>query len=131
MAIITFPTPPKIEIQRFDFKIETMDKYFLIFFAIWGLTLLLTLVTILTTYSRLPLEIPLFYSRIWGENQLAAKTFIFLPPSGAFFLGLFSNAVALHFLKIDKVMTYLLAGTASLIAILSAITIINIIRLLL
>lgn len=106
------------------------DKYFVAFLTVWVLAIITTLLTILFTYQSLPVQIPLFYSRVWGEGQLAARAFIFLPMTGAFLLGLFNLAIGVNFHQQDKIISYLLAGTASLIAILSAITTINIIRLL-
>ena len=78
---------------------------------------------------KLPPQIPLFYSRAWGEGQLATKQYIFLPIIGVLLLGVFNLGLAVSFPARDKVLAYLLAGTASLVGILSAITIFNIIRL--
>lgn len=40
----------------------------------------LMIVTFLLKLKTLPPQIPLFYSRLWGENQLADFWFIFLLP---------------------------------------------------
>lgn len=45
----------------------------------------LMITTFALRYSRLPPQIPLFYSRLWGEDQLADLWLIFLLP---FFMNL-------------------------------------------
>jgi hypothetical protein len=37
------------------------------------------LLTIIVFWNKLPPEIPLFYSKPWGQEQLAQTPFIFLP----------------------------------------------------
>lgn len=111
------------------FKNASSDKYFRGFFFIWLIPLFFTTVTTLINYSSLPREIPLFYSRVWGEAQLAQRGLIFLPTSGTFLLGIFNFSLAANFHQRDKVLSYFLAGCASLVSILSAITILNIIKL--
>lgn len=110
-------------------KSATSDRYFVIFATVWFLALFISLIVVLLSFQALPTQIPLFYSRVWGEQQLAAKSFIFLPLAGTLLLGLFNFATGINFHFQNKVMSYLLIGTASLISILSAITVINIIRL--
>lgn len=107
----------------------TTDKYFRTFFLIWIIPLLLTLGYILINYSNLPNEIPLFYSRLWGEAQLANRTLIFLPLGGSLLLGIFNISLATSYHERDKVLSYFLAGSASLVSLLSAITVINIVNL--
>lgn len=110
-------------------KSATSDKYFVTFVAIWLAALLITLISVLFYFGSLPAQIPLFYSRVWGEQQLAPRAFIFLPLAGTLLLGLFDIATGITFHLQNRVMSYLLMGTASLVSILSAITVINIIRL--
>jgi len=40
----------------------------------------LMIVTFILKYSRLPPQIPLFYSQLWGESQLADSWIIFALP---------------------------------------------------
>lgn len=105
------------------------DKYFRAFFLIWIIPLLLSLGYILINYANLPNEIPLFYSRLWGEAQLANKILIFLPLGGTLLLGIFNLSLAISLHEKDKVLSYFLAGSASLISLLSAITLVNIVNL--
>ena len=105
------------------------DRLFVIFFVLWLLPLVLTLIFLLLKWRTLPSEVPLFYSRVWGEGQLAKKEFIFLVLGGVFFWGIVNQAAAMFFLSRDKVMTYLLCGTSSLLTVLTAVTIFNIVNL--
>lgn len=53
-------------------------KFFFILSNI--LIIILTFGLAFFSYSDLPPEVPLWYSRPWGETQLAPKMFIFLIP---------------------------------------------------
>lgn len=105
------------------------DKYFRTFFYIWIIPLLLIIIFTVLNYTGLPKEIPLFYSRTWGDNQIAQKGFIFLPIGGTLLLGIFNLGLGANYLQKNIVISYFLAGCASLVSILSAITIFNIINL--
>jgi len=107
------------------------DNLLRVFLALWLLPLISIILYSVIFVGKLPAEIPLFYSHLWGENQLAAKNFIFLPPLGSLLLGIFNFALAINNYSKDKVASYLLAGTATLISLLSSITIFNIINLML
>jgi len=41
----------------------------------------LSFILIVLTWNRLPPQIPLYFGRPWGEDQLAPKPFIFLLPT--------------------------------------------------
>jgi hypothetical protein len=105
------------------------DRIFTLFVFFWALPLLLILVFTIVKFNDLPSQIPLLYSRAWGEEQLATREYIFLPLGGAILLGIFNLGLAVNFHTQDKVISYLLAGTATLVSILSSLTIFNIIKL--
>ena len=109
----------------------TSDKIFSAFIASWGIPVALAAILILINFRALPNQVPLFYSRVWGEDQLANKMFLYLPVAGAFLLGTFNLGLAISFHERDKVISYLLAGTASLVSALSFLSILNILRLML
>lgn len=54
---------------------------------------------IIIKWSVLPPQIPLFYSRPWGQEQLAPKFFIFILPAVSFLVFLVNNLFAEFFLK--------------------------------
>lgn len=100
-----------------------MQKLFLIF-------LFISLSTILYAFfqfNSLPPEIPLWYGRPIGENQIAQKDFIFLPSA----ISIFYIIVCLLFIKKvkDKFLIKILIGTAFLSTILTTITTVKIINL--
>lgn len=105
------------------------DKIFWTMVLVWFVPLLITALISLIAIRSLPQEIPLFYSRLWGETQLAARNFLLLPVGGAFLLGIFNFGLAANFHSHDKITSYLLSGTAAVIALLAAITSLNIINL--
>lgn len=119
---------------RFKFKFEKfetgkLDNIFKTFFLLWLVPLVLTLIYILFYFRNLPAQIPLFYSRLWGESQLAGRAYIFLPVAGTLLLGLFNFSLAASFHTKDKIFSYLLSGTALLLSFLAAITTFNITNL--
>ncbi len=119
---------------KFKFKFEKFetsqkDNIFKTFFLLWLVPLILTLIYILFYFRNLPLQIPLFYSRLWGESQLAAKFYIFLPLVGTLLLGIFNFSLAASFHSREKVFSYLLSGTAMVISLLAMITTFNIVNL--
>lgn len=105
------------------------DKIFWVFFGIWIVPIVGTLIYSLLNFNSLPYEIPLFYSRAWGEAQLAESKYVFLPIFGVIILGILNFVFAAVFHPKDKVFSYLLMGVSSLISILAAITTFNIINL--
>ncbi len=105
------------------------DRMFLAFLGAWLVPLVISAAYAMLNFGNLPLEIPLFYSRIWGEAQLAGNGYIFLPAVGSFLLGIFDFGLAISFHPKDRVFAYLLAGTSSLLAILTLVTTANIVNL--
>jgi hypothetical protein len=105
------------------------DQLFLFFFLTWIFPLLFIFIYLVANLSQLPDLVPLFYSRVWGETQLAARYYLFLPAVGTLLLGIFNFGLAVNYHREDRVSSYLLSGTATLISFLTAITIFNIINL--
>lgn len=105
------------------------DRLFWLFLSGWFLPLLICAVYILINFGALPKEVPLFYSRVWGEAQLAKGNYIFLPVGGAFLLGIFDFGLAISWHPKDRVFSYLLCGAAALVAILVLVTTVSITNL--
>lgn len=105
------------------------DRLILTFFIAWSFSVILTFIYGLLYFKRLPLQIPLFYSRPIGEQQLASSEMIFLPVVGSFILGIISFLIASFQIKENKVLAYILSGAAPLVGILVMITTLNIINL--
>lgn len=105
------------------------DRLVLTFFIAWSFSTILTLTYGLLFFKRLPLQIPLFYSRPVGELQLGSAEMIFLPVAGSMILGIVSFLIASFEIKENKVLAYVLSGAAPLVGILVMITTLNIINL--
>ncbi|MCL4397787.1 hypothetical protein M1403_02030 [Patescibacteria group bacterium] len=105
------------------------DNFIRLFIIVWFVPLLLATIFAAFNFRLLPSQIPLFYSRNWGEDQLAAKSYIFIPLAGTLLLGIFNFGLAINFHVNDRVSSYLLGGTAALVSLLAAITTVNIINL--
>lgn len=98
------------------------DNFMILFFALWFLPLAAITIFAIFSFGSLPDQIPLFYSRRWGEAQLAPKGYIFVPAIGSFLLGIFNFCLGINFHPKEKVLAYLLGGTAAVVALLAAIT---------
>lgn len=105
------------------------DTLFKSFLLLWLLPLVLTLSYTALVLNKLPSQVPLFYSHIWGEQQLASRSYLLVPTIGTLLLGVFNLGLGINFYVKDKVLTYLLAGIATLVSWLSCITVFNIINL--
>lgn len=105
------------------------DRFFWLFFGVWLIPIIFSLIYTAVSFSNLPSQIPLFYSRLWGQSQLANNPYIFLPLVGTLLLGLFNFSVGASYHNRRPVLSYLLEGTAAVISLLAAITIFNIVNL--
>jgi len=84
---------------------------------------------IIIVWSFLPPQIPLFYSRPWGEEQLVHPANLFLLP-GLGVLVFFANLIILSFVpKEENLINQILVGFVLVFNFLSLITLIQIIRL--
>jgi hypothetical protein len=124
---------PKFKIQTAEIhrwsESAFSDRLFRIFLLCWSLPLIFVSLYLARYFSLLPSQVPLFYTRSWGEAQLAPKNYLFLPIIGTVLLGIFNLGLATTFHPKDRIISYLLAGTASLVAILAALTLGSIINL--
>jgi hypothetical protein len=65
----------------------------------------------ITISSHLPPQIPIFYSRPWGEEQLAEKYFLWLPLIITVFTAIVVTFVVKK-LKLESVLAVMLTGAA-------------------
>ena len=105
------------------------NRIFWGFFSIWFLCVAAAGLFSILNFRFLPDQIPLFYSRAWGENQLSGNKFIFLPIAGAFVFGIFNFVFSAIFHPQDKILSYLLMGAAALAGFLASITTFNIVNI--
>lgn len=85
------------------------------------------LVVLLVFWTRMPAQVPLFYSKPWGQEQLAAPGLLFLPIflSAVFFIG---NLVLAKRLTSQFVSNALLVGGTTVV-VLTCVTLIRIVFL--
>lgn len=98
-------------------------------FLLSGIGFMATIAAIFVFWGRLPPQIPLFYSKPWGQEQIAPNVLIFLPTALSF-LFFTINIFLGKFFADPFVKKALLAGGATVLA-LAAITTIRIIFLVL
>lgn len=93
--------------------------------------LLMQIFVILVSWRLLPLEVPLFYSRPWGEDQLIRPIGLFIIPCLSFLIWLVNFAILKFTPQQEKLLQQILPSTSVLFNLLGLITLIQIIRLIL
>jgi hypothetical protein len=91
------------------------------------LIIFLSIIVIGIFWKQLPPLIPLWYSKPWGNDQLANTSFLFLLPIGTLLWNIVNTLFSIHFTKEHLVFSQILFFTSLLISILSGITLIMII----
>lgn len=87
------------------------------------------ILVIILAWSRLPPQLPLFYSQPWGEDQLTTPAGLLLLP-GLSFLIFFINFVFLAFIpKEEKLMRQTLVAGVTVFSLLCLATLLQIIKL--
>jgi hypothetical protein len=70
-------------------------------------------------YNSLPPEVPLYYSRPWGVEQLAASATVFLLPLMSFIVMIINTLFAVFLLRSNSLLSRLLVITSLLFSILT------------
>jgi len=97
-----------------------------------GLTITITMgqiLLILIFWQKLPPEIPLFYSRPWGKEQLVSPLWLFLLPILSFFVFLINSIISNFSNKEEKLIQKVLEVSPAIFSLLCLITLIKIIFL--
>jgi hypothetical protein len=112
-------------------KLASLREDSFIWFSLLGSFLLVFLMIFLIflNWVRLPPEIPLFFSRPWGEKQLASPANLWLLPISSFSVVVFNLFLALFPFKKAVLARRLLAGAALVISLLYFLTAYKIIAL--
>lgn len=84
---------------------------------------------IVISWRFLPPQIPLFYSRPWGEEQLTTPPRLFILPIFSIFIYLANNTLLSFLSKEEKLISQILLFTVVLFNFLGLVTLIQIIRL--
>ena len=106
-------------ISRFRIQTEEVkqDKLALLIFLFSVLSTLLQSSLILSANSNLPPQVPLFYSRPWGETMLAAKIFLWILPAICALVTITNFSLAVFVLKGKKFLGRVLLMFSLIIAI--------------
>lgn len=103
-------------------------------FSLWGLSFSLFFlafgcVFLALFWSKLPPQIPLFYSRPWGEEQLAEKVQIIFLPTFAFFIFLSALLSSLRIFSKEPLLARILIGSSAILIFLFTVALFQIISL--
>lgn len=94
------------------------------------LIIVFSLLLIAAKWSSLPPELPLFYSRPWGQEQLAKKFFIFILPLASLTIFFLNSILAKYLFKKNEDFLFKACFSSSLVfSLLCTISLIKIIFL--
>lgn len=120
--------PRNLSFKNIDFKeLSREDPFVGNSLSLSVLIIVAALLFVGIFWTNLPKELPLFYSKPWGEDQLVEKLWIFLPSAIAV-LFLFVNSIAIFYTQNSFLKKMLAAGTL-VVSTLSSITTIRIVLL--
>lgn len=105
------------------------DKVILQTIIVWLSGILFSLIIITLFFNAIPNEIPLFYSRAIGSDQLSKKLYLLLLPGGTFGLGIINLCFILIAYKKEKIISYTFCLITVLVTLLSTLSVLNIIHL--
>ncbi len=87
-------------------------------------------ILIVVNWSKFPPQIPLFYSKPWGETMLASPSFVWLLPSLAFIFSLVNFIIAVFVHKVEKFIARVLVFASALVSFISFYAVLKIVTLL-
>ncbi len=96
----------------------------------WNILIIILQIIYLTVnFTSLPSQVPLFYSRPWGEARLSSPSFLFMLPTFSTIILLINYLLAAAFLHSIPLFSHLLTTFSFLFSSFSLISITQIIRL--
>jgi len=81
-----------------------------------------SLAVLIFSWNKLPLEVPLWYSKPWGEDRLADPSWLFLLPGASLFWYLINSLLTINITKDHLVFSQILFLSALLVSIFSFVT---------
>jgi len=94
----------------------TTDRFSFSILIFCILSILAQVSLILVSWGKLPPELPLFYSRPWGEAILASPLFLWILPTVAALLTIANFSIAIFWLRTNYFLTRVLIIFAALVA---------------
>jgi len=96
----------------------------------WNIFFILSeAVLIFFKFNDLPPQLPLYYSRPWGESQLATSSLILLLPLLSLIILILNNFLAVFLLKSMRLFSRLLIIVSLIFSMFSAVTLFRIVYL--
>lgn len=92
------------------------DKLTLFVFIFFVISVIAQSSLILINWSKLPPEVPIFYSRPWGEPMLAAPIFLWILPVSCVVFVLLNLFIALYLIKAHYFLNRVLIVFSAIIA---------------
>lgn len=92
------------------------------------LLIVISILVIVWKWNGLPQSVPLWYSRAWGEDQLASPVWLFTLPLGNL-VWLSANIILSSLIAEDELFAKLLLVSSLLVSVLSLFTLIRIVLL--
>lgn len=109
--------------------IKIKDKTIRIGFQLSLLFLIVQLAILVFFWDKLPPQVPLLYSRPWGEEQLISPVGLFIPPIISFLIIIVNSIAATLIPGEEKLASQLLVLFAAVFSFLCFITIFKIVTL--
>lgn len=97
-------------------KSISQDRLVLFIFLFCAFSILVQVILILGSWNKLPPQVPLFYSRPWGENVLSAPVGLWLLPGIAFFSTVLNFSMAIFWFHENRFILRTLAIFCFLVA---------------
>jgi hypothetical protein len=114
-----------LHVAGYQFHDRISNACFILSFVLIVLNFLL----IYLNFSQLPPEVPFFLQRVWGVDQLASKSMLWLQPGLIVIFFLVNYAISLLTSKTEPLIARILGGSVLICSVMSIISIWNIINL--
>jgi len=118
----------RLSLKRGDFENFQKDRFSFSFYLLSFICILGQVSLILVSWSKLPPQVPLFYSRPWGEQMLARPVFLWILPVMAL-LAVGLNYFLTNFSKGDPFLKRVLVTFSFIISLTTLYTTVKIISL--
>jgi len=131
MLITTLRTAARqnIALARVGWKNVSANKIVSLATYCAFISALIGLISIVFAWNRLPPQVPLWYSKIWGSDRLAATPWLFLLPGSSAIITIINMYVASFLTNEYLVFSQIMSLGSFVISLLSTITLIKIIFL--
>jgi len=93
------------------------------------IVVLAQIVLIVLYFSKLPPRVPLYYSRPWGQPQLAETLYLFLLPSLSLIIFVINSLLASLFVDHKEFYSHCLVWVSTIFSVFNLITLIKILQI--